>query len=197
VTTLRDELVPDDVWERLDLRGAGVSDRERRLAWVAAPVAAVILLLTLLQAHAKPAGPHLVGAEDRRQLTCCRADDIDPVRRAGDTLRLHWTVINGLGETVDGPVTIEEPTVLTARLSGPYSDVMQLKSAVGGPGRPAATYEAASLSLAPGVVSAAGPVSEIRLPRDAGAGYYELDTSVVTGGMTASGGSIIQVAAAK
>jgi len=139
----------------------------------------------------------VVAPEDRRSVSCCASTDIDTVRHPGEVMRVHWLVMDGLGQDVEGPVVVDAPTTLKARLSGPYADVRQLKSRVIGAVAPEAAYEAPQITLEPGAAGVDRPVSEIRLPANAAPGFYELDTAVSTQGATFSGGSVVQVAAGK
>ncbi len=77
---------------------------------------------------------------------------------------------------------------LTASLDGPFANVAKLKGpAVGGPHTAAATPIRATAR------AGGAPVSTLRVPKDATPGFYNLTTSVVSGGGTSSGSAVIRV----
>jgi len=73
-------------------------------------------------------------------------------------------------------------------LAGPFANVAKLKaSALGGP------QAATAKSIRTTDRAGGAPVSTLIMPKDAAAGFYNLLTSVASGGGTSSGGSVIRV----
>ncbi|MEU7172821.1 hypothetical protein ABZ949_15215 [Micromonospora tulbaghiae] len=118
--------------------------------------------------------------------TCCQDLDVDRPYQPGQTLTVQWTV-----ESPDEPGSISPQVELTARLTGPYGKVDDLKAASAAPGLVTFTATPVRPSGTPGE----RPASTIVIGSDAKPGFYDLLTSVIgDGNTTASGSSIIQVA---
>ncbi|NES29193.1 hypothetical protein GCE86_18395 [Micromonospora terminaliae] len=120
---------------------------------------------------------------------CCEAQDIERPYQPGQTLTVHWTV-----ESPDGPGGGHPQVELTARLTGPFATVSDLKAATeANPNAPGPVTFAAA-PVRPSGLPDERPVSSVVIGPDARPGYYNLVTSVVDGGNTASGGgSIVRV----
>jgi len=117
--------------------------------------------------------------------SCCSSEDINAVRHPGETVRLHW-MATPAGPGSHGPVSTVR---LNATLSGPFASVSTLKAANGPP------TVSAPLVITTDQLGQT-PVSVLVIPADAGAGYYNLTTTIDADGGHVSGGSVIQVSAA-
>lgn len=120
--------------------------------------------------------------------SCCEAQDVDRPYQPGQTLTVHWTA-----ESSEEPGGTPSQVELTARLTGPFATAGDLKAVTEGtPTVPGLVTFTAS-PVRPSGTPDERPVSTIVIGPDANPGYYNLVTSVVDGGNTASGGSIVQV----
>ncbi|NED51523.1 hypothetical protein G3I24_11490 [Micromonospora aurantiaca] len=118
--------------------------------------------------------------------TCCQDLDVDRPYQPGQTLTVQWTV-----ESPDEPGSTSPQVELTARLTGPYGTVDDLKAASAAPGLVTFTATPVRPTGTPGE----RPASTIAIGPAAKPGFYDLVTSVIgDGNTTASGSSIIQVA---
>ncbi|MEU7794234.1 hypothetical protein AB0B11_12465 [Micromonospora tulbaghiae] len=118
--------------------------------------------------------------------TCCQDLDVDRPYQPGQTLTVQWTV-----ESPDEPGSTSPQVELTARLTGPYGTVDDLKAASAAPGLVTFTATPVRPTGNPGE----RPASTIAIGPAAKPGFYDLVTSVIgDGNTTASGSSIIQVA---
>ncbi|MBM0258105.1 hypothetical protein JNW89_16060 [Micromonospora sp. 4G55] len=121
--------------------------------------------------------------------SCCEAQDVDRPYQPGQTLTVHWTV-----ESPDEPGRTPPQVELTARLTGPFATVGDLKAATEGTPNVPRLVTLAAAPVRPSGTPDERPVSTVAIGSDAKPGYYNLVTSVVDGGNTASGGgSIVQV----
>jgi len=151
-------------------------------AWIAMTATASIPVLALAGCSS-PGGVVSTGPASQT-FTCCSASDINPVRHPGETVRLHW-----IATPLDRSASSQLSTLrLEAGLSGPFPSLSALKAADG----PATIM--APVVVATNKVGSA-PVSVIRIPMDAPAGYYNLTTMVSQGGGQISAASVITVAA--
>ncbi|MEV4210103.1 hypothetical protein [Micromonospora sp. NPDC049662] len=122
--------------------------------------------------------------------TCCDGEDVDTVYQPGQEMTVHWIVRPGTD-----PAAKPAKAELTARLTGPYGDVSEVKSAGGGTARPAlgeVTFEAQPVR--PSGAAGERPVSVIPIAEDALPGYYNLIFAVHQGGEGVSGASVVRVA---
>lgn len=157
----------------------------------AAATAVVIVVLTVgLGACTKHPSP------SQTTYTCCDAADIDREYAPGQTLALHWAVVEG-----DTPASAE--VRLDAYLVGPWAKAEALKSAVAdGSAVGTSRYSAATLRPAApsGGVSSqqigGRPVSLIPIPAGAAPGYYDLVSTLSGSGWSTSAASIVHVIAA-
>ncbi|MEU5527081.1 hypothetical protein ABZ744_09085 [Micromonospora chersina] len=121
--------------------------------------------------------------------TCCDARDVDRPYQPGQTLTVHWTV-----EYPDEPGGTPPQVELTARLTGPFATVGDVKAATEATQTAAGLVTFAAAAVQPSGTPDERPASAVVIGPDARPGYYNLVTSVVDGGNTASGGgSIIRV----
>ncbi|MFI6784842.1 hypothetical protein [Micromonospora sp. NPDC050276] len=122
--------------------------------------------------------------------TCCDGEDVDTVYQPGQDMTVNWIVRPGTDPAAK-PAQVE----LTARLTGPYGDFSELKSAAGGTVRPASgevTFEARPVR--PSGAAGERPVSVIPIAEDAPPGYYNLIFAVHEDGGVVGGASVVRVA---
>ncbi|MGW3855802.1 hypothetical protein [Micromonospora arida] len=146
--------------------------------------------LALLVATGCGSGRSTSAAGTPTTYTCCDGQDVDTVYQPGQEMTVHWIVQPGTDPAAK-PAQVE----LTARLTGPYGDISELKSAAGGTARPAlgeVTFEAQPVR--PSGAAGERPVSVIRIPEDAPPGSYNLIFAVDEGGGIVSGASVVRVA---
>jgi hypothetical protein len=143
------------------------------------------VLASLTSCTAQPS----TSMESAPTYTCCEAGDIDRTYRRGETLILHWVV----DASVPGGGEASSPVELTASLTGPYPTVGGLKadSSSGASGEAVATFTAEPVR--PSGQAGERPTSAIPIPPTAGAGYYNLITSVDTPNSSVSSASVIHV----
>jgi hypothetical protein len=118
--------------------------------------------------------------------SCCSDADVAQLVHPGDVLYVHWLVSSGPPSRSAGPV----PVTLSASLTGSFADAAQLKGSFseGVPSPMATASPVQTTSQAGGT-----PVSAIAVPPDAVPGLYDLTTSVESGGVRLSGGSIVRI----
>ncbi|MGB2568835.1 hypothetical protein ACPFP2_10340 [Micromonospora citrea] len=124
------------------------------------------LVLTFLAAcDTTPSGP--VAA------TCCEARYVNRSYQPGETLTVHWSV----GPS-DEPGAIPPQVQLTARLTGPFATVDDLKAATGDTRSVPGLVTFAAAPIRPAGSPDEPPVSTIVIGPDARPGFYNLVTSV-------------------
>ena len=156
-------------------------------------VGAVIVVLVVRVASTTPTPRGSVtypaGNMFEYQYSCCGAKAIDTTYHPGQTMRLHWTSSSTVA--AKGPSVTE---TLTARVTGPFASVAQLKAASSHAHPILGTL---TIQALPRVVSdtlLAGPVSIIRIPTIAVTGYYNLTMTMSTTHLSVSGSSVIRIA---
>lgn len=119
---------------------------------------------------------------------CCVEITSVTIWHAGDHVTLHWTS-RPISTTDSTPYSV----TLRLTLTGPFSTVDQLKSAMSKSSKPAGvrTVEAPALDVTD--FTGGSPASELALPADLPPGYYNLDALTATGGSSEGGGAIIQI----
>lgn len=153
------------------------------------PVAAVACLALLVMSGCG-SGRSTTPAGTPTTYTCCDGEDVDTVYQPGQDMTVHWIVKPGTD-----PAANSTQVELTARLTGPYGDVSELKSAAGGTARPAlgeVTFEAQPVR--PSGAAGERPVSVIPIARDAPPGSYNLIFAVREDGGVIGGASVVRVA---
>ncbi|WP_433357908.1 hypothetical protein ACQPYV_12680 [Micromonospora saelicesensis] len=121
--------------------------------------------------------------------TCCDGEDVVTIYQPGQEMAVHWIVRPGTDPAAK-PVKAE----LTARLTGPYREVSELKSTAGDTAQHAwgeMTFEAEPVR--PSGAAGEQPVSVISIAEDALPGYYNLIFAVLQGGGGVSGASVVRV----
>lgn len=156
-------------------------------------VTVVLMIVLLIQpaSHFAPSSSLNAGSTGTLvsyNYSCCRAPMINTIYRPGELISAWWIRATDAMKSAQ-PASI----VLSMKLSGPYRSVILLKlSSVGRHARRGRTFVAARpitlLSTVP-----ANPWSTLRLPANAGAGYYNLTFTVQTKNLTVSGASIIRI----
>lgn len=140
--------------------------------------------LLVLSACASPGGVTSSTGANQVPFTCCVSGDIRPIRHPGEAVKLHWINSSSDPASTGGVATVR----LEAGLSGPFDSVDELKAAEGGTATITAPVVLATTE--PG----SAPVSTLRIPKDASAGFYDLTTTISQGGgVTYSSGSVIRV----
>ncbi|MGC5020859.1 hypothetical protein [Micromonospora sp. DT47] len=121
--------------------------------------------------------------------TCCEAGDVDRLYQPGQTLTVHWTV-----ESPDEPSGTPPQVELTARLTGPFATVGDLKAAADDTQIVSGLVTFAAAPVRPSGTPDERPISIIVIGPEAKPGYYNLATSLVGDDNTASGGgSVVRV----
>jgi hypothetical protein len=148
---------------------------------------ACLALASLVGCSAHPSGPAPAAP---KTYTCCKAKDIDTPYRPGDILTIHW-----IANSSNGPAASSPGVELTARLTGPYQTVDELKAAT-----PDTRHADGEVTFTAPPVHPSGtpdeqPVSIIVIGTDAKPGYYNLVFSVAQNGGTSGGASIVRVLA--
>jgi hypothetical protein len=121
---------------------------------------------------------------------CCSASFIDTIHHPGEVLKLRWI------QLTNAPTSSKQPAftiVLSASISGPFATVASLKSAFARSHPKYGDINSKAAAIRLSNTKSAYPVSSIRIPANAGNGYYELTTSVAGGSVTSSGGSVIRI----
>lgn len=150
--------------------------------------AAVVGVGVLLGGCSRPAAaPALTYA--RYGYSCCQPGPPE-VAHPGQVITLHWIT------TAQPPTPAATATAVTlsAWLTGPFPTVAALKTAMTAPSPPAPAVSAAAVHTTDRVGGT--PLSMVPLPANAPVGFYDLRTSVISGGGALSGDTIVQVAAA-
>jgi hypothetical protein len=121
--------------------------------------------------------------------SCCTAKFVNTVYVPGTVMTLKWT------PSAYPPSNYPRSTVtLSAGISGPFHSVASLKKAFGRSHPQLGEINSKALTVRLSDQKSAHPTSLIRIPTDAGKGFYELTTTVKEGSVTTSGGSIIRIA---
>ena len=126
----------------------------------------------------------------RYQYSCCQAG-LPTVAYPGQVIALGWT------STAQPPTASTAATAMTlsASVTGPFPDVAALKTAMSADIPPAPTVTAADVHTTDRVGGT--PTSSLQLPAQAPSGFYDLRTTVASGGAALSGDRILQVAAGR
>jgi hypothetical protein len=122
--------------------------------------------------------------------TCCSASFIDTIHHPGDVLKLRWI------QLTNAPTSSKQPAfmiVLSASISGPFATVASLKSAFARSHSKYGDINSKATAIRLSNTKSENPISSIRIPANAGNGYYELTTSVGGGSVTSGGGSVIRI----
>ncbi|PSK63099.1 hypothetical protein B0E53_04968 [Micromonospora sp. MH33] len=150
------------------------------------PLLACLVMPFLAACGAEPAGPVTAASVT---YSCCEARDVDRPYQPGQTLTVHWTV-----ESPEEPGGTPPEVELTARLTGPFATVGDLKAATEGTPNVPGLVTFAAAPVRPSGTPDERPISTIVIAADAKPGYYNLVTSSVGDDNTASGGeSVVRV----
>jgi len=122
------------------------------------------------------------------QYSCCNATDLIPVRQGNDEVAtLHWTAVPAPPTTARAAI----PVSLAAALTGPFSDVAELKIAMASKPRRSPTIVAVTVRTTD---QAGGtPVSTFRFPTSTPRGLYDLTTTVAFTGGSQTADGVVQV----
>ncbi|WP_146192337.1 hypothetical protein [Cellulomonas sp. WB94] len=126
----------------------------------------------------------------RYQYSCCQSG-LPTVAYPGEVIALDWT------STAQPPTasTAATATTLSASLTGPFPDVAALKTAMSATNPPAPTVTATDVHTTDRVGGT--PTSSLQLPAQAPIGFYDVRTTVASGGAALSGDQIVQVTASR
>jgi hypothetical protein len=105
-------------------------------------------------------------------------------------LKLRWI------QLTNAPTSSKQPAfmiVLSASISGPFATVASLKSAFARSHSKYGDINSKATAIRLSNTKSENPISSIRIPANAGNGYYELTTSVGGGSVTSGGGSVIRI----
>ncbi len=126
---------------------------------------------------------------DHSYACCSETLTGQPIWHSGKDVKLHWYALPPAGTT--------DPTAhrvdLKLTLTGPFTTVTELKSVVSLKGESAGTRTVRAPTIVTTDRSADTPLSDLTLPRDLPAGYYNLQSSAGFGGNSAGGSQIIYV----
>jgi hypothetical protein len=119
---------------------------------------------------------------------CIEVNASEIVWHPGQHLTLHWK---------PQPTTTNEATpyavVLTLTLTGPFTTVDQLKTTISQNSKPSGVRTIAAPVVTVTDQTGGSPASELDLPPDLPAGYYNLGTGIASGGSSAEAGAVIQI----
>ncbi|MGC4815186.1 hypothetical protein ACLQ29_32135 [Micromonospora sp. DT228] len=180
---------PERLWPIARLRDwrRGPTILRMKMRWV--PLLACLVMPLLAACDADPADPAGPVTATSVTYSCCEARDVDRPYQPGQTLTVHWAV-----ESPDEPGGTPPQVELTARLTGPFAAVGDLKAATEGTPTVPGLVTFAAAPVRPSGTPDERPISTIVIAADAKPGYYNLVTAVVGGDNTASGGgSVVRV----
>jgi len=162
---------------------------------VIALVLAGLFLIVLIVRPAHPlaspdsSGSTLNGPPFAYSYTCCTESLVNTVYHPGDTIVVRWIRSAGI------PTRVRATSItLSTGLSGPYRTVTLLKTDSVGAHPQLGGTNVSAVPIRVMDRTIASPVSILRIPADAGAGYYNLTTTVGTKNLTIGGAGIIRVA---
>ncbi len=127
-------------------------------------------------------------ARDVSTFTCCTGHDVNRVYHPGDLVTIHW--IRKTSVAVAVASATPTPLTLTAHLDGAFAGVAQAKvpDARGSDHAAAQPVQVTDRTLT-------APVSQLRIPAEAGSGLSNLITKVAGPDGWVSGGTVIRVTA--
>ena len=149
-----------------------------RRTWIATVSAILVANLALLGAVASPAGSASVSKEIYGY-SCCGGGFGSTAYHPGEVIKVDW--IRTASHSSHAP---SKAVVLTASASGPFPSITVLKKAMT---KSPPSYGPTSFAATPIHLSdqkASSPVSILRVPTTAKAGFYELTIMVVRGHST-------------
>ena len=121
---------------------------------------------------------------------CCAEISADPITwHSGQHLTLHWTAIAGQPT----PDRTAHAMKLHIRLTGPFATVDALKQANGQGRTPAGVRSIDAMTRSVTDRTGGTPASELDLPADLPAGYYNLDTSVSSDCCSTGGATVVTI----
>jgi hypothetical protein len=122
------------------------------------------------------------------QYSCCNATDLVPIRQGNDDVAtLHWTAVPAPPTAARAAISVS----LAAALTGPFSDVAALKTAMASSPRRSPTIVAVTVRTTDQAGGA--PVSTFRFPTTTPAGLYDLTTTVAFAGGSQTADGVVQV----
>lgn len=177
-------------------KGNGSRDAYLRIGFVvmSVVVAGLFLLIAFTgrPTHSSPEPGSLPsileGTHPTYTYSCCRGSAMNAIYHPGSVITVRW--IRSASTPTQSPVT---SITFSMSLSGPYRTVSLLKhDSIGAHPRLGRTNARAKRIIVFDAV-AGSPVSILRIPADAGPGYYNLTTAMGSKNLTESGSGIIRV----
>jgi hypothetical protein len=178
--------------------GTGNRDTNLRLGFVIMSVVMaglfLFIALTVRPTHSSPKpgslSSILQGSGPAYSYTCCSASVMNTIYHPGSVITVHW-IRSTTTSNQAPPATIK----LSLRLSGPYRTVNLLKTdSLGAHPRLGRTNSSAR-DIDVLNTAADHPISILRIPADAGTGYYNLTMTTGSNSLTVSGSGVIRVEA--
>jgi hypothetical protein len=171
----------------------GTFNRRRSLVAVILVLAGVLIFVLLVRPTHTSTDPNSSStnpstAQAAFSYTCCRGSVMNAIYHPGGVITVHW--IRTVAGTGQHPAT---PITLSLSLSGPYRTVSALKrDSIGRHPRRGRTNARAKRII---VLDTAldSPISLLKIPKDAGSGYYNLTTTIGTKNLTVGGSGIVRV----
>jgi hypothetical protein len=162
--------------------GISLPHVRERAAWGLCALAAILTACTAV------ASKNAIRYSAYTYSCCVEVSASEVIWHPGQRLTLHWTA-QPTTTTNASPSAV----VLGLTLTGPFSTVDQLKAAISRGTKPAGvrTIDAPAVTVTD--QTGGSPASELDLPSDLPAGYYNLGARTASGRSSAGGGAIIQI----
>lgn len=134
--------------------------------------------------------PDSVAIYGAHSYNCCAEIVGETSWHPGRYVTLHW------GPTPPGQTTdpTRHPIVLSLSLTGPFANVETLKQAISQGSKPAGVRTITAAPVAANDKTVEMPASQLYLPADLPAGFYNVGWQAAEGGNSIGGGAIVVVA---
>ena len=171
-----------------------MTEKRRGLVVIALVLAGLFVIVLIVRPAHPLANPGssssaLNGLPFSYSYTCCTGSLLNTVYHPGDIIAVHWIRSTGT------PTRVRAASItLSTGLSGPYRTVTLLKTDSVGAHPQLGGTNVSAVPIRVMDTTIASPVSILRIPADAEAGYYNLTTSVGTKNLTVGGAGILRVA---
>jgi hypothetical protein len=161
------------------------------IALVLAGLFLIVLIVRPVHPLTSPdsSGSTLNGPPFAYSYTCCTESLVNTVYHPGDTIAVRW--IRSAGT----PTRVRAASItLSTGLSGPYRTVILLKTDSVGAHPQLGHTRVSAVPIRVMDTAVASPVSILRIPANAGAGFYNLTSTAGTKNLKVGGAGIIRVA---